>query len=129
AWGRTNSMLLSKKFMRRRRVRLAIAALAAAVWVTSGRAASRSQPAEEVRALWVVRTTLTSPAAIDAMVSRAKAGGFNTLLVQIRGRGDAYYQGSREPRAPALAANRSFDPLAMTIARAHDAGLQVHAWI
>jgi uncharacterized lipoprotein YddW (UPF0748 family) len=76
-----------------------------------------------------VRTTLTSPDAIDAMVSSAKAGGFNTLLVQVRGRGDAYYSGSLEPRPAALAAQPAFDPLGATIARAHAAGLKVHAWI
>jgi uncharacterized lipoprotein YddW (UPF0748 family) len=85
--------------------------------------------ASEVRALWVVRTTLTSPAAITAMVAAAKAGGFNTLLVQIRGRGDAYFQHGLEPRPPSLDAQPAFDPLATTIERAHDAGLQVHAWV
>lgn len=84
---------------------------------------------DEVRALWVVRTTLTSPSAIATMVAAAKAGGFNTLLVQVRGRGDAYFQNGIEPRPPALAAQPAFDPLATTITRAHDAGLQVHAWI
>jgi uncharacterized lipoprotein YddW (UPF0748 family) len=84
---------------------------------------------DEVRALWVVRTTLTSPAAIATMVTAAKNGGFNTLLVQVRGRGDAYFQQGLEPRPAALAAQPGFDPLATTIAKAHDAGLQVHAWI
>jgi uncharacterized lipoprotein YddW (UPF0748 family) len=84
---------------------------------------------DEVRALWVVRTTLTSPAAINTMVNAARASGFNTLLVQIRGRGDAYYQHGLEPRPPALAADPAFDPLATTIAIAHAAGLQVHAWV
>src|SRR6185503_1795214 len=83
----------------------------------------------EIRALWVIRTTLTSPAAIATMVSSAKAGGFNTLLVQVRGRGDAYFQRGIEPRPPSLDAQPAFDPLATTIARGHEAGLQVHAWI
>ena len=63
------------------------------------------------------------------MISSAKAGGFNTLLVQIRGRGDAYFQGGSEPRPAALAAQPSFDPLELTITRAHEVGLQVHAWV
>jgi uncharacterized lipoprotein YddW (UPF0748 family) len=83
----------------------------------------------EVRALWVVRTTLTSPSAVATMVDAAKASGFNTLLVQIRGRGDAYYRGSVEPRPVELAAQPEFDPLAAVIARAHAAGLRVHAWV
>jgi uncharacterized lipoprotein YddW (UPF0748 family) len=84
---------------------------------------------DEVRALWVVRTTLTSPAAIATMVTAAKNGGFNTLLVQVRGRGDAYFQLGIEPRPASLAAQPTFDPLGTTIATAHAAGLQVHAWI
>jgi uncharacterized lipoprotein YddW (UPF0748 family) len=84
---------------------------------------------DEVRALWVVRTTLSSPAAIATMVTAAKKGGFNTLLVQVRGRGDAYFQRGVEPRPASLAAQPTFDPLATTIDKAHAAGLQVHAWI
>jgi uncharacterized lipoprotein YddW (UPF0748 family) len=106
-------------------LRRSIAALAALLVLIA--APLRAQ--DEVRALWVVRTTLTSPAAIAAMVTAAKSGGFNTLLVQVRGRGDAYFQQGLEPRPPSLAALPSFDPLATTIARAHEAGLQVHAWI
>ncbi|HMB82281.1 MAG TPA: family 10 glycosylhydrolase [Vicinamibacterales bacterium] len=84
---------------------------------------------DEVRALWVVRTTLTSPSAIATMVTAARSGGFNTLLVQVRGRGDAYFQQGIEPRPVSLAAQPAFDPLADAIAKAHEAGLRVHAWI
>jgi len=63
------------------------------------------------------------------MVASAKAGGFNTLLVQVRGRGDAYYAGTLEPRAAELAGKPSFDPLATVLADAHAAGLKVHAWV
>ena len=45
--------------------------------------------AQEVRALWVVRTTLTSPEKISQLVNSAADNGFNTLIVQIRGRGRA----------------------------------------
>jgi uncharacterized lipoprotein YddW (UPF0748 family) len=83
----------------------------------------------EVRALWVVRTTLTSPAAVRTMVGDAWQGGFNTLLVQVRGRGDAYYLSSLEPRAAALADQpRDFDPLALVLEEAHARGMTVHAW-
>jgi uncharacterized lipoprotein YddW (UPF0748 family) len=69
----------------------------------------------EVRALWVVRTSLSSPDAIDAMVKAASAGGFNTLLIQVRGRADADYAGWFEPRSTLLAGQPSFDPLAVAI--------------
>src|SRR5258708_34002412 len=47
--------------------------------------------ASEIRALWVTRTSLTSPATVIALVRTAHEQGFNTLLVQGRGRADAYY--------------------------------------
>jgi uncharacterized lipoprotein YddW (UPF0748 family) len=84
----------------------------------------------EVRALWVVRTTLTSPEKIRAMVQSAKENGFNTLIVQVRGRGDAYYRSSREPRATELnEQSPEFDPLAVTLVEAKQRGLKVHAWL
>ena len=84
----------------------------------------------EVRALWVVRTTLTSPEKIRAMVQSAQENGFNTLIVQVRGRGDAYYRSSREPRALELKDQPAdFDPLAVTLAEAKLRGLKVHAWL
>ena len=84
----------------------------------------------EVRALWVVRTTLTSPEKIHQLVNAAADNGFNTLIVQIRGRGDAYYNSRVEPRASELKDQPpSFDPLALTLAEAHKRGLKVHGWI
>jgi uncharacterized lipoprotein YddW (UPF0748 family) len=86
--------------------------------------------AQEVRALWVVRTTLTSPEKIRQLVSSAADNGFNTLIVQIRGRGDAYYNSRVEPRAIELKDQPpSFDPLALTLTEAHKRGLKVHGWI
>ncbi len=84
----------------------------------------------EVRALWVVRTTLTTPDKIRKMVSDAANAGFNTLIVQIRGRGDAYYQSRWEPRASTLNAQpTTFDPLALVISEAQRRRLRVHGWI
>jgi uncharacterized lipoprotein YddW (UPF0748 family) len=90
---------------------------------------SNAQVPEQTRALWVTRTTLTSPESIRQMVAAAQAGGFNTLLVQVRGRGDAYYSGTIEPRAAELAGKPAFDPLAVVLEDAHAAGLKVHAWV
>jgi len=85
---------------------------------------------KEVRALWVVRTTLTSPEKIRQLVASAADNGFNTLIVQIRGRGDAYYKSRVEPRAVELKDQpASFDPLAFTLAEAHQRGLKVHGWL
>jgi uncharacterized lipoprotein YddW (UPF0748 family) len=92
--------------------------------------APAAQSSPEVRALWVLRTSLASPASVDALVRSARANGFNTLFVQVRGRGDAYYAGSIEPRPPELARQpAAFDPLATVLRAAHASDLRVHAWI
>ena len=83
----------------------------------------------ETRGLWVVRSTLVHPDSVRAMVERAAGAGFNTLLVQVRGRGDAYYSGGIEPRADAIQHQPEFDPLALTVREAHARGIEVHAWI
>jgi uncharacterized lipoprotein YddW (UPF0748 family) len=64
-------------------LRRTIAAIAASLILITPPAHAQ----DEVRALWVVRSTLTSPAAIATMAAAAKNGGFNTLLAQARGRG------------------------------------------
>ena len=85
---------------------------------------------KETRALWVLRTSLATPASITALVRSARENGFNTLLVQVRGRGDAYYRGGAEPPPPELARQpASFDPLATVLDEAREAGLRVHAWV
>jgi uncharacterized lipoprotein YddW (UPF0748 family) len=92
--------------------------------------AAREAASTETRALWVLRTSLGSPESITTLVHTARDHGFNTLLVQVRGRGDAYYASSLEPRAADLQRQpASFDPLATVLAKAHDAGLRVHAWV
>ena len=83
----------------------------------------------ETRGLWVLRSTLVHPDLVRAMVARAAGAGFNTLLVQVRGRGDAYYSGGIEPRAEGLQDQPAFDPLALTVSEAHARGIEVHAWM
>ncbi len=63
------------------------------------------------------------------MIARAHDNGFNTLIVQVRGRGDAFYNARWEPRAESIAKNKKFDPLAFTIREAHKRGISVHAWL
>jgi uncharacterized lipoprotein YddW (UPF0748 family) len=103
------------------------------VFIPAGTSTAAIPPvssSNEVRALWVVRTTLTSPEKIHQMVENASAAGFNTLIVQVRGRGDAYYNSRHEPRALELKDQpASFDPLATTLKEARRRGLRVHAWL
>jgi uncharacterized lipoprotein YddW (UPF0748 family) len=63
------------------------------------------------------------------MVAAAAATGFNTLIVQVRGRGDAFYRSAIEPRAEAMQGPQDFDPLALVIREGHLRGMAVHAWV
>ncbi len=84
----------------------------------------------EVRAMWVVRDSMTSPQKIRNAVALAKKHHFNTLFVQVRGRGDAFYKSYFEPRSEELSDQSSdFDPLATAVVEGHRAGLEVHAWM
>lgn len=108
---------------------LALAVVMASSWTPLPARALEAQAAE-VRALWVLRTSLTTPDRVAALVQSARAHGFNTLLVQVRGRGDAYYRGGLEPVAPDLLRQPAgFDPLAAVLAAGRAAGLRVHAWV
>ena len=107
-------------------LRCALAAAIAVVCTT----VKGAEADPEVRAMWVLRTSLTSPQSIASLVTSAKAHGFNTLFVQVRGRGDAYFRGGIEPLpADVLRQAPDFDPLASVVTAAQASGLRVHAWI
>jgi uncharacterized lipoprotein YddW (UPF0748 family) len=113
-----------------RRRAVALAAALAVCAIVDAPAAVSTAAVPEIRALWVLRTSLASAASIHSLVKTARDHGFNTLLVQVRGRGDAYYASDLEPRGSELARQpATFDPLATVVADAHSAGLRVHAWI
>ncbi len=103
-------------------------------WLPLAKSSDRPSPSpvshSETRALWVVRSTLSSPGAVFELVRRARENGFTDLVVQVRGRGDAYYDSHVEPRAEDLLNQPvGFDPLSLTIKEAHRVGIRVHAWI
>jgi uncharacterized lipoprotein YddW (UPF0748 family) len=95
-----------------------------------GMSLADNSPNAEARAIWVVRWDATDPEQIRRVVEYAKDSNFNMLVVQVRGRGDAYYKSSFEPRAEALEGQpEDFDPLACYIEECRKAGIQIHAWL
>jgi len=109
---------------------LVAAFVGCALLAGAARPMGRENAAVEVRGLWVLRSSLTSPQSITNLVRTARASGFNALFVQVRGRGEAFYQSAIDPRATDLAAQSSqFDPLGDVIAAAHAANMRVHAWV
>ena len=79
---------------------------------------------QEIRAMWVTRFQMDSKEKIDRFVNQAKENGFNTLFVQVLGRGIAYYKSQVLPTIEA-----DFDPLAETVEKSHKKGIKVHAWL
>lgn len=113
----------------------------------------------EVRGLWVVRHTLSSPYKVRQLVAAAKENGFSAIFAQVRGRGETYYKSRIDPVARTLVADNArvnseeggadtlgadhgrdladvaasqeltFDPLALLVELAHESGIAVHAWV
>jgi uncharacterized lipoprotein YddW (UPF0748 family) len=85
--------------------------------------------AEEFRGLWVDAwgKGFKTPQEVTELVDVASGANLNALLVQVRKRGDAYYNSTIEPRARGI--SHDFDPLADIIAKAHAKGIEVHAWL
>lgn len=108
----------------------AIAALICLVVFSTGAICEGGTKLPEIRAMWIARWDMASPEACHTIVKFAKDYGFNTLVVQVRGRGDALYKSDYEPRSELLKdQSDDFDPLGMLLEEGHKAGLQMHAWI
>jgi uncharacterized lipoprotein YddW (UPF0748 family) len=86
----------------------------------------------EVRGVWVTRFAYNTQPEVEAIIDKAAASGFNVVYFQIRGNGDAYYQSALAPWAKKLTGtlgqNPGWDPLQVAITRAHQRGLQLHAY-
>ncbi len=99
---------------------------------------------EEMRAVWVPYMSLDMKnssdksekafqAKFDAIVSRAKNAGMNTLIVHVRPFGDALYPSKLFPWSHLLTGTQGkdpgYDPLAYMVKATHDAGMEFHAWV
>jgi len=79
------------------------------------------------KALWVVRDRITTAKAIDDLLADATTRGIFDVVVQVRGRGDAYYRSELEPQALALAGS-DLDPLDHLVRFGAAVGVRIHAW-
>lgn len=116
--------------MTQRRLRaIHLAAAVLLVWLAPVPAGAQDRP--ELRALWVdaFHEGIRSPREADDLVAAAKRAHLNTLIVQVRRRGDALYTKTVEPPLADPAYDPSFDALAYIVDAGHRAGLEVHAWI
>ncbi len=94
---------------------------------------SPTPPEPQMRALWVdaFHDGIKTPGQVEQLIADARLAGVNTLIVQVRRRGDAYYNRTAEPRTEDPSIAPGFDALQWTIerARASQPALEVHAWI
>jgi uncharacterized lipoprotein YddW (UPF0748 family) len=95
--------------------------------------AAKKVSRSEFRAFWVdaFHAGIKSRAEVDQLIRDVRSARANAVLVQVRRRGDAYYNCSIEPRAPELRKQPDYDPLAYLIEVAHAArpAIEVHAWL
>ncbi len=84
----------------------------------------------EVRAIWVTRWDFRTEKDVRTIIANCASVGLNRVYFQVRGRADAFYRSPREPWAEELGGrDPGFDPLATAVRCAHEAGLELHAWI
>jgi len=88
-------------------------------------------PTPELRALWVdgFHAGIRSPQEVAQLIADARRANVNTLIVQVRRRGDALYAKSFEPPVQDPAYDGLFDGLDAVLDAAHREGIEVHAWI
>ena len=107
-----------------------------------------AQPKREVRAAWITTAyrldwpqTLANSTAgrmqqqkeLIQMLDMLKQANINTVLFQVRGRGDATYNSPWEPYSVGLTGHSNgdpgYDPLQFAIEESHKRGMELHAWI
>ena len=85
----------------------------------------------QMRAYWAdaFNIGIYSPDEVDELVDELVDANLNTLFVQVGRRFDCFCNASDYPRTHAGIDPEPYDPLAAVIEAAHEAGIEVHAWI
>ncbi|NED95584.1 family 10 glycosylhydrolase [Phytoactinopolyspora alkaliphila] len=105
-------------------------ALTASLALPSAAAADDELP-EQWRSYWVdaFNPGIYNPAQVEKLVDDALAINANALIVQTARRYDCFCNRALYPRTDAAIAPAPYDPLDKIIEKAHEAGLEVHAWV
>jgi uncharacterized lipoprotein YddW (UPF0748 family) len=89
----------------------------------------------EYRSIWVDswNVSFLNMSQADDLIQSCRDANINTVMVEIRKIGDAYYNSNLEPRATNISGGSSFDPLQYLIDIAHDTSggkeyVHVHGW-
>ncbi len=96
---------------------------------------AREHVPDDMHGIWVTRWDYRTALDVENAIDEIAAAGFTDVYWQVRGQADAYYRSSLEPWGQDLFRDRpdatdpGFDPLSVAVARAHEKGLRLHAWI
>ncbi len=85
------------------------------------------QAEDKVTAVWIVRHQMTSKESIDKVLALSAKMGITDLFVQIRGRGDAYYESEIVPKGENVAVD--FDPLQYLLSQRQGKKIRIHGWV
>lgn len=102
-------------------------------------------PSEEIRAVWLTTNwNLDWPSSpnisserqkqeLSEILDKLSQANFNTILFQVRIRGDVFYDSKIESKSPFFrkkneVGSNTYDPLEFVIAECHKRGLECHAW-
>lgn len=106
---------------------------------------AQQPPATEIRAAWLTTNwNLDWPKAgqnpeqqkkhLRKTLDNLQHANFNTVLLQVRVRGDVFYKSKIEPWSPffikssVVGSDAPFDPLQFAIEECHKRGMECHAW-
>lgn len=103
-----------------------------------------SQPKQEVRAVWLTTvynidwpsssslSATRQQAEMCAILDSLKSANFNTIMFQVRARGDLLFPSAIEPWGRSVSGtlghNPGYNVLQFVINEAHQRGIEVHAW-
>lgn len=105
---------------------------------------SATPPAVEVRAVWLTTnygldwpknrvSQEMQKSELIAILDSLQKLNFNTVLFQVRARGEVFYDSEIEPMASIIVSSKvgepKFDPLAFAIEECHKRGMELHAWM
>ncbi|MGE4213619.1 MAG: glycoside hydrolase family 10 protein [Anaerotignaceae bacterium] len=105
-----------------------------------------SDNAEDMRAVWISSiynidfpsvenkgNSTAQKAEFSDKLDKYKAAGINTVIVQVRPKGDALYSSSLNPWSEVLTGtqgkNPGYDPLEYMVQEVHKRGMEIHAWL
>ena len=77
--------------------------------------------------MWILKDTLNGKESISNALHYATQSDFDIVFIQIRSRGDAFYNSDIVEKSEYIDDN--FDPLEYAIKLGHELGIEVHAWI